>query len=188
MKLIKCVLIRVANATSLKPGGSAAPDTRCNARRRHPEPPHRSHVNLKRCEPEPSSSKPGIARPTKRLGRAAVPRGGKRAAPHRSSPVCPGATPTSGSSRHTMETTSLRLRARMHQHLKTGRSKTPGFIPTPHPLALHGRRSRAARRIRLLPPPRGSFSGERCRRDPLTPHSQTKTVHTHWWLDSPGAR
>lgn len=83
--------------------GSAAPD---NSRPPARAPPERPARLAKKPSPVSSpSSSLFQSRPTKRLESGAVLREKKRAAAHRSSPACPGATPTSGSGEpaHTIE-------------------------------------------------------------------------------------
>lgn len=73
---------------------------------------------------------------------------------------------------------------------RRGRAKNarfyPHITPQPPPPPTHthtSRRRSGAQRggICLLPTPRSSFSGERCRRDPLTPHSPGKPRQKAWY-------
>ena len=82
--------------------GCAAPDNaRCNTRPHPSTALPVSHATKSGVSTELFCFYSGVSRPTKRHEECCSPAREKRAAAHRSSPVCPGATPTSGSSQHT---------------------------------------------------------------------------------------
>lgn len=176
------------NTVTLTDGSAAPGNSRPPAR----PPPERPARLAKKPRPisSPSSSPLFQSRPTKRLESGAVLREKKRAAAHRSSPACPGATPTSGSGEpaHTIEKidpnpSSSRARCDLiNIHMSAVGGKTlirPFFFffnqrrhlhPLKHFLAGGPEReARAARTARLLPSPATLFPGVRCRQDPLTP-------------------
>lgn len=180
---------------------SAAPDNpRCDARPCHSKVLLMSRETESRILTDGSPVHSGIGRPTKRHESAAVLReksgqrrtGAAQSVLERRPLQAPASTQKKNGHKPPAHGARCELTNKnpfpRHVRLRIRRANTPGFIlNTTPPTHTHTppRRSgaqRAAGRICLLPKPSDSFSGVRCRQDPLTPHTVIPPTNIHRYL------